>query len=341
MSKEHLLTKGPLVDDTGHLVEAGYHTSLVKTYQRQALTTPRYRLKEWDYYYVGNDRYGLATTLADNGYMWLASVTFFDFANKGEVTKSKMGFFKIPFRMPETSQSGDVHFHQRGFNISYAIKGKRRVLKINIPRFANTDTLSAELELTPQIDDSMVIVTPFVKPKHFYYNQKINLLRASGQVIFGPKSYDFNHRCYGVLDWGRGVWEYKNTWYWSSLSGLQDGHLIGFNFGYGFGDTSKASENMVFYDDETIKLDHIIFDIPKDKDSYLYLKPWHIYDERGRVDLEFTPILDRNSKTNILIISSDQHQVFGFFKGYIKRDNETKIVIKNMIGFAETDPNRW
>lgn len=323
------------------LFESGYHTQLVKMYEKRALKTPRYRLKEWDYYYVGNDRYGLATTLADNGYMWLASVTFFDFANKGEVTRTKMGFFRSPFKMPETSEQGDVHFKKGAFRISYEVHGKSRIIKVNMPRFANTDTLSAEITLTPQINDSMVIVTPFHKAKHFYYNQKINLLKASGQIVFGPKSYNMSDNCFGVLDWGRGVWEYKNTWYWSSLSGMQDGHLIGFNLGYGFGDTSSASENIAFFDQETIKLDDIQFDIPTYEQGFSYMKTWKITDASGRIDLEFTPILDRKSKTSVVVISSDQHQVFGFFKGFIKRKDGSKIEIKNMIGFAERVVNKW
>jgi hypothetical protein len=32
------------------------------------------------------------------------------------------------------------------------------------------------------------------------------------------------------------------------MSGQYNGHLYGFNFGYGFGDTSKATENMFFFD---------------------------------------------------------------------------------------------
>lgn len=341
MSKQVKLKKGPLVDDQGEIIESGYHTALVKTYQKSALKTPRFRLKEWDYYYVGNDQYGIATTLADNGYMWLASVTFFDFAHKGEVTRTKMGWFKSRFKMPESSETGDVTFKKGGFRISYQHQDDKRIINVNIPRFANTDTLSATIELTPQIKDSMVIVTPFYKPKHFYYNQKINLLKASGQIVFGPKSYDLNDNCYGVLDWGRGVWPYKNTWFWSSLSGIQDGHLIGFNLGYGFGDTHAATENMAFYDDETIKLNDIVFDILKDGKSLHYLDTWHLHDEADLIHLEFRPILDRKAKTSALFISSDQHQVFGYFKGYIKRKDGTKIEIKNMLGFAERVVNRW
>jgi hypothetical protein len=65
------------------------------------------------------------------------------------------------------------------------------------------------------------------------------------------------------LDWGRGVWPYNNTWYWSSINGEYNGHLYGFNLGYGFGDTSKATENMFFFDKQAYKLDDIIFSIPQ------------------------------------------------------------------------------
>ena len=44
------------------------------------------------------------------------------------------------------------------------------------------------------------------------------------------------------MDWGRGVWTYHNTWYWSSASGELDGVPFGWNLGYGFGDTAAATE---------------------------------------------------------------------------------------------------
>ena len=48
----------------------------------------------------------------------------------------------------------------------------------------------------------------------------------------------------GLLDWGRGVWTYDNVWYWAAAQGHQAGHVVGLNLGYGFGDTTAASENM-------------------------------------------------------------------------------------------------
>ena len=40
---------------------------------------------------------------------------------------------------------------------------------------------------------------------------------------------------------------------------------IGFNIGYGFGDTSNATENMVFYNGKAHKLEDVKFNIPLNK----------------------------------------------------------------------------
>ncbi|MEI3102134.1 MAG: DUF2804 family protein [Oscillospiraceae bacterium] len=65
-----------------------------------------------------------------------------------------------------------------------------------------------------------------------------------------------------MLDWGRGVWTYHNTWYWGSASYHVNGVPFGWNIGYGFGDTSAASENMLFYKGKAHKLSQVKFNIP-------------------------------------------------------------------------------
>ena len=97
----------------------------------------------------------------------------------------------------------------------------------------------------------------------FRSNQKNIGMKAEGYADLDGKRYDFSKAdTYGLLDWGRGVWTYDNTWYWGSASGKVDGHEIGFNIGYGFGDTSAATENMFFYDGIAHKLDKVTFNIP-------------------------------------------------------------------------------
>jgi hypothetical protein len=338
--KQHQLTKGSLLNQKGELIEAGYHTKLIKTYDKKLVKNSRMRLKEWDYYYVGNKDYGLSITIADNGYMWILSATLLDFKLKTEISKSKMGWF--PFKrlgLPQTSEKGNIRVKKGGWEISVTHEKNTRHIEAYIPNFKSKLPLLVDIYLNEMIDDTMVIATPFENRKRFYYNQKINLLQSNGYVQLGEEMLDFKD-CYGVLDWGRGAWTYHNIWYWSSLSGMYDSHKVGFNLGYGFGDTSKATENMLFYDDKTYKLEDVEFVIPKENGAYQYLEPWKIISKNQKINLDFKPIIDRNSATNIIILKSIQHQVFGLFSGTITVDDQ-EIEIKEMIGFAERVENKW
>ncbi|HRX45537.1 MAG TPA: DUF2804 domain-containing protein [Acholeplasmataceae bacterium] len=339
--KQNVLKEGPLLDEQGHLIEAGYATSLVKTYDRTKVKVKGMRIKEWDYYYIGDQHKGIAFTVADNSYMWLTSVTLFDFQKPQEKSKTFMGWLPNgKLKMPSTSQTGDVSFIKRNQHLEFLHENGKRHLRVWIKQFDGNKDLTADLILEKTIKDSMVIATPFEKPKHFYYNQKINLLKATGDVTLGEETIRFDD-AYGVLDWGRGVWTYQNTWYWSSLSGVLEGKKVGFNLGYGFGDTSQATENMLFYEDKTYKYEDVIFDIPQKEGQDDYLSPWKIQSKDLKINLTFTPILDRHSHSNVLIISSNQHQVFGMFSGTFEIGNGKKIHIHDMMGFAEKVMNKW
>ena len=207
----------------------------------------------------------------------------------------------------------------------------------------NKDKKDARLDLYLEETnkDSIVVATPFNKDQHFYYNQKINLLKCNGYVKIGDEILDFNDNTYGVLDWGRGVWTYKNTWFWSSMSGEFEGKKIGFNLGYGFGDNSTHSENIFFYDNKSWKLEDVHFDIPftkSGKDSYM--EPWRFRSVGGDINITFTPILNRHANMNVGIIKSLQNQVFGKFSGYILVDGKEHF-FTDMLGFAEKVTNKW
>lgn len=343
---ERKLTEaGELLDSQGRLIETGYATSLIKHYDRSRIKANPMRIKEWDYYLITNDRYAVALTIDDNSYMGLMSVSFLDFTKKTEITKSVI----VPFtngkiKLPDTSVSGSVSFRNSKIDISFYNDGNERHIRCTYPNFDGKETLSADLKLFAVPQDSMVIVTPFSEDeKAFYYNQKINCLKVNGTVQIGQHDYHFApEQSSGCLDWGRGVWTYSNTWYWSSASGMLDGHRFGWNLGYGFGDTKAASENMLFYDGIGHKLDRVKFEISQDgsgKDQFM--KNWRFTSNDDRLHLTFTPILDRKSDTNVGIIESDQHQVFGRFSGDVTLDDGTVLWLKDFLGFAEKVKNRW
>ena len=343
---QHLLKEGNLLNNEGNLIEAGYAFSLVKKYEKAQIKAPKWRIKEWDYYYLGNAQYGLALTVADNGYHSLCSITLLDFEKKKEVSKSFLSWFTMgKLGLPETSIKGDILVEDKKkkymFSFAHLEDGRRRIIA-NCEDFGPYKRLfHCDLFLESTCKDSMVIATPFNKKAHFYYNQKVNCLKASGYAKVGNDLYSFDNTSYGVLDWGRGVWTYKNTWYWSSLNAIQDGHVLGFNLGYGFGDTSQASENMFFYDGKAYKLEDVRMDIPLGslgKDDFM--RPWTFRSKSGDIAMTFTPIYDRHSDTNALLIRSNQHQVFGTFSGTITAEGKV-YEIHDLLGFAEKVYNRW
>ena len=341
---QHELTKGPLLDENGNLIEAGYAFDLVKDYRRKMIKGLKWRIKEWDYYYIGDKNFGIALTIDDNSYMGLASISVLDYQNKTDVTKSYMYWFTFgKVNLPPTSSDGDLAVKGKNYSMEFHNKHGKRHLVCEMKNVSEGKDFRCDILLESTLDKSMVIATPFKKKKHFYYNQKINLLSAKGTFWYGNTTYQFKPgEALGVLDWGRGVWTYSNTWYWSSLNAYtNDGHRIGFNLGYGFGDTSAASENMFFYDKEAYKLDDVEFIIPKnDKGQYDFKSNWRFTSKKSDINLIFKPIIDRYSNTNALIIQSNQHQVFGYFNGTIKIKDKT-YRIDNLLGFAEMVKNRW
>ena len=339
---QHKLVEGPLLDEKGNLNEAGYAFSLVKNYQRKDIKGLKSRIKEWDYYFINDENYGVALTIDDNSYMGMASVSILDFKEKKEYTKSYIKWFtfgKVGF--PSSSNNGAVSLKSKNYDMFFENKNGKRHLVCSLKNLAKGKDFECDIYLEATSDNSMVIATPFKKKKHFYYNQKINLLKAKGSFKFGELFYELKDDALGVLDWGRGVWTYKNTWYWSSLNASYKGHRIGFNLGYGFGDTSAASENMLFYDKEVYKLEDVVFNIPKNEKGELdFLSPWTFASEKGDINLKFEPIIDRYANTNALIIQSKQHQVFGYFFGTFKVDGK-EISFEKLLGFAEMVTNRW
>ena len=341
---QSLLKPGRLLNDIGHLNEVGYHTKLIKKYERNAIKAKKIRIKEWDYFYLQGLDFGIALTIADNGYLGLLSVSYMDFKTKHYITKSHI--IPMPLgsmKMPETSEFGTINIKKKQINFIFDYQKDKRRLYVKFPNFQNDLPIEIDVELTEEPSDSMVIVIPFKEKKtHFYYNQKIPGFKVKGQVIMSNTVKTFDQKSLGLLDWGRGVWPYKNNWYWSMAQGYYKGKIVAFNLGYGFGDNQHATENMLFYDGKAHKIGHVKFHIPEDETGKKrYLDPWIFTASDERLHLTMTPLIDRTDNISVGVLQSKQHQVFGLFNGHIVLDDETVIPIKNIMGFAEDIQNKW
>ena len=337
---QHEITQnGPLLNANGTLREPGWARSLLLDYRRADVKAGKLRIKEWDYYIITNDSFGVALTIADNSYMGLISASVLEFEKPWEQTTTVLTAFPMgKYRLPETSSAGDTLYGDKRVQMAFRVQPGERRLSCRFARFLGEDALELELTLAQPPMDSMVIATPFDAPRAFYYNQKINCMPASGVMTLGSRRFEFApETSFGTLDWGRGVWTYDNTWYWGNGNGIVNGKPFGFNIGYGFGNTSAASENLLLYGGVAHKLSRVQFNIPEES----FLKPWTFSSEDGRFVMDFVPVIDRAARTNALIIESDQHQVFGRFTGRAVLDDGTALELKDCLGFAEKVRNRY
>jgi hypothetical protein len=242
---------------------------------------------------------------------------------------------------PPTSSKGDVEYEDNKMKLGYYVEPGKRTIRVEFPEFTNSlgeTGLSGEIVLQQPDMETMVIATPWKNKKKFYYNQKINCMPAEGIITIGDTQYEFTpESSFAGLDWGRGNWTYKNRWYWGSASGLLNGEPFGWNIGYGFSDRSSASENMIFYKGKAHKLDEVTFYM----DANDYMKPWRFTSNDGRFEMDFEPIVDRYGKFNLLLIKSEQHQVFGWFSGKVILDDGIELKVDHFLGFAEDVYNRW
>ncbi len=340
MRNHEVVTRQPLLKEDGSLREPGWSKRLLQKYDRRQIRAPKFRIKEWDYYLVLNDDFAGAFTISDDGYIGLQSVSLLNFKEGWEHTETILNAFPMgKYELPSTSERGDTVYRDKRLHMEYTVEEGKRRIRCVFDNFYQGKPFRCDITLLQPEMDTMVIATPWKEKKTaFYYNQKINCMPASGKMEFDGRIYRFNNETdFGTLDWGRGVWTYDNRWYWGSGNTVVNGRPFGFNIGYGFGDTSAASENMLFYEGRAHKLDDVAFHIPEGD----YMKPWTFSSSDGRFEMDFVPVLDRAAKTAAVIIETDQHQVFGRMSGKAVLDDGTVIEVKDMMCFAEDVHNRY
>jgi hypothetical protein len=345
MTQNYISESGPLLNANGSLNQIGWsrqplldcnfeNVNLYKTFK----FWERMRIKVWDYYAVTTPTHFFSFTISDVGYIGSIFAYVIDF----ETNEYHEETLTIPLAkgvsLPRSSEDGESTFSNGKVSLHFSVKGSDRKVSVNWPDFHNGD-LKAELDITqPKEHESMVITIP-IKGNRFYYNRKTNCMPTSGWVEYEGKKFEMNPgTCLATLDWGRGIWEYDSFWVWSSASGfLKDGRRIGLNLGFGFGDTSQATENCIILDGVVHKLEEVTYDYSNKE----FKAPWKMKSEDGRIDLVFTPFFERAAKTDMLILKSEVHQMFGRYNGFAILDSGEKIEINNLIGWSEEHNAKW
>ncbi|MEG2688375.1 MAG: DUF2804 domain-containing protein [Clostridia bacterium] len=344
--QNEITVKQPLLGKDGNITNAGYAKKLLWDYNRQNIVAPKTRIKEWDYYYIGDKDYALCVTISDMGFVGAMSITIMDFQTPSQFTNSSIFLFPMgKLKMPSSTLNGESYYKNGKVEMRFSVKnGERHLTGVYPNADKKGTTVTFDVKLTDIPEESMVIATPFDTNGYFYYNQKINCMRAEGSFTLNDRLIKFSpDTALATLDWGRGVWTYDNTWYWGSLqTRLADGSTFGWNLGYGFGNTTAASEDMFFFNGKSHKIGRAEFIIPGDNEGEpRYMENWKLTSDDGRLDCTFKPLIDRYEPFDLKVLCMIPHQVFGYFSGKCILDDGKVITLDNVLGFAEKVHNKW
>ncbi len=332
-----------LLREDGSLIQRGWARKPILKYNRECVGVNWYRIKEWDHYSILDKEqgFGFQMTLGDIGYLTLIGFTWLDFKNKKQKAGGSVRFLthgKNTFDRSSLDKN-DIKLPGRGYNATIYHRLGRRILTVNYPRFGFKG-LKGKVILhdDPKMDNTVVATGYKEDPRLFYYNHKVNYMPAEGSIMFGKKVYEFNpETSFGLMDWGRGIWPYRTHWLWGSACGLVDGVPLAFNIGYGFGDLSTHTENIVFYNGKANKLDKVIFHNPN-RDPH---KPWRFTSNDNRFTMTLKPLISNKSKLDMGFLLTDTALLHGFYSGEVVLDNGEKIRVENMMGHAEDIKWRW
>ncbi len=322
-----------LCDDRGNLNRPAVGFSRAPLHRCNLRGHPL-RKKRWNYWAVTNERYAFSATIADVDYLGLASVYLIDFQTGRMIEKA----VTPPLGgqpMPEAVHA-DVFFKDKKLQVALTDDGEAVSIRAEAPSFEGAP-MNAEFAIArPQGHETLNVVIPWSHDR-FQFTSKQNTLPASGRVQIDDEEFVFEEgKSFAVLDYGRGVWRYRTFWNWGAGSGVVDGRTIGLNLGGGWTDGTGMTENGLCVDGRLHKVHE---DLKWGYDAADFMKPWRV--QSDRVDLRLDPIFERVTRTNLLVLKSEVHQVFGHFSGTVVGDEGESLAVKGLLGWVEQQDARW
>jgi hypothetical protein len=338
--QNEIIEASNLFNNDGSLVQKGWARKPILRYNKESIGKGWLRIKEWDHYSILNKDFGFQLTIGDIGYLTQMSYVWLDFKEKKRNGKGLFKFFTKSKILPLSSlEDSEIIFPTKKFRATIKREKNKRILSIEDSNFQDKGLKGTiTLEDDPSMDNTVVVTGYKEDPRLFYYNHKINYMPAKGFLYLGKKKFSFEpESSFGLMDWGRGIWPYKTHWLWGSACGIVNEVPVAFNIGYGFGDLSTHTENIIFYDGKAHKIDQVIFH-HEDRDP---TKPWKFTSNDNRFNMVLTPLIPHKEKMNFGLISLNSSLLHGLYTGDIILDNGERIHIENMLGHAEDIYWRW
>jgi len=295
------------------------------------------RKKKWDYWCITGERFLFSATIAHIDYLALGGMYFLEYETGRFIERGGVKLFPRRPEMGDTVEQ-TIEFHQYGTHLRFEQTGNRLHMSVRTGGRLRKP-FNADLQIErPVGKESLNVVIPWNR-NTFQFTSKQQCLPAEGRISWGEEAFVFAPgTAFACLDFGRGIWPYRTSWNWASFSGRSGGSEVGINMGAKWTDGTGMNENGILYNGRLHKIHEDIFFEYDDRD---FMKPWRMRTASSdTVRLEFTPFYEKAGSTNLLIIASETHQMFGRYCGTLNIAGTT-IPIENLVGWAEEHRARW
>ncbi|GED96279.1 DUF2804 domain-containing protein [Gordonia crocea] len=299
----------------------------------------RLRTKKWDYWAILTDDIAVALTYADIGYLGLADVWWVDRARGVE------GGHQAPIpaargiELPDRPGTAPLWHRGRSSSMDIVDDETGTTLTASWTEDGQPARFTARVDLPPG-QESCNVVIPWDE-RIFQYTSKHQARPARGSLIVGDREWSFggeHGQAWGVLDVGRGRWPYSTRWNWGSGCGVADGSVVGLQFGGKWTEGTGFTENAVIVDGRATKIGA---ELRWEYDWSDPMRPWRVTHPDGSLDVTLVPDYDRHSAIKAVVLATEVHQVFGRWSGHLTADDGRRIVIDQILGFAEESRSRW
>ncbi|MGI9529722.1 MAG: DUF2804 domain-containing protein [Acidimicrobiia bacterium] len=296
------------------------------------------RKKKWNYWAFTSDTHLFSVTVSDLDYAAMAFVYLADFVAGTVEEDSVLVPLGRGVELPDLV-GDNVMFDRGGLSISMLHDGPDVQIEVAMPNFAGQGLTASMTATYPDAHETLNVVIPW-STLHFQFTAKHNTLPARGSVSIGEQNVAaFDEvSSFACLDFGRGVWKYRSTWNWGAGSGVVDGRTIGLNLGGQWTNGTGMTENAICVDG---RISYIGEDLEWQYDPADWARPWFIRAPSGAVDVAFEPFLEREAKTNVGLVRSEVHQMFGTYTGIVHDSDGTSHSVDGIVGWAEDHVAAW
>ena len=287
------------------------------------------RTKRWEYWGIVSADVIVGLTISSLDYAGLHSIYVLDRRTNTETVRTGIEPLARAAQLPDRSGVG-------------VARGRAGELALEFASSPSGTRLSARaegVELTAEVGpgrDSLAVVVPW-SPRRFQYTVKDVGRPVTGTLRLGDEELPIGGEgAFAVLDHGRGRWPYSVTWNWAAGFGTVAERQVGLQLGGQWTDRTGSTENGVFVDGRLHKIGE---DLRWTYDRSDWARPWRI--QGHRVDVTFAPFHVRSEQTNLGVVASRIHQGFGRFAGHVLDDEDRRVAVDGLLGWAEEAVNRW